>query len=89
MIRAFIAAATVTLSAAAPSFAAGYDSRTPYFGYAAPQYDDSGSRVVVDSYAGRVAYEQAGGDHCAPRRRVIGWTSYSRRIVRPAPNYDY
>jgi hypothetical protein len=88
MVRTSIAAAALTLAAVAPSLAAGYDSRAPYSGAPAPQYEN-GSRVVVDSYAGRVPYEQAGGDHCANRRRVIGWTSYSRRVVRTAPNYDY
>jgi hypothetical protein len=88
MIRPSIAAAAVTLAAVASSLAAGYESRAPYSGVPAPQYE-TGSRVVVDSYAGRVAYQQAGGDHCTNRRHVIGWTSYSRRIVRTAPHYDY
>jgi hypothetical protein len=88
MIRTSVAAAALTLAAVAPSLAAGYESPAPYSGVPAPQYE-TGSRVVVDSYAGRVAYEPAGGDHCASRRHVIGWTSYSRRVVRTAPNYDY
>lgn len=80
MVQSSVAAAALTLATLSPSFAAGYANRGP--ADVAPQY----SRVVVDSYAGRAAYEQAG--HCVIRRHVIGWTAYSRRIVRTTPHYD-
>jgi len=94
MIRTSIAAVVVTLAAIAPSFAGGYgdgyggyggygyDGRTPY---AAPAYEDTTNRLVVDPYSGRVTFEQPVTDHCGPRRHGA-WTYYGRRV---GPDYGY
>ena len=74
-----VAAAMLTLAAVTPSSAAAAAS---YAAAAAPGNDGAASHVVVDSYAGRSGYQRPVADHCTPRRHVVGWTSYSRRVVR-------
>jgi hypothetical protein len=77
-IRA-VAAAVLTLAAVTPAPATPAGDRMP---------DAAASHVVVDSYAGRSDYhrpvsdQRPVADHCAPRRHAVGWTSYSRRVVR-------
>ena len=73
-----VAAAMLTLAAVTPSSAAAAAS----YAAAAPGNDGAASHVVVDSYAGRSGYQRPIAGHCAPRRHVVGWTSYSRRVVR-------
>lgn len=102
MIRTSIAAVAVTLAAVAPSFADGYGYGYDGYGYggygygehryagpapyAAPAYEDTTNRLVVDPYSGRVTFDQRVADPCWPRHRSGGWSySYSRRV----PDYGY
>jgi len=90
MIRTSIVAAALTLVAVAtPSFAGGYEHRT-LDPYADSEYDSSVNRVVTD-YSGRVVFDDARDEHCAPRHKVVeeNYYGYDRPVDHPVKKYGY
>jgi hypothetical protein len=86
MFRTSIAAATLVLVAATPSFADGfgYDARKPYYSAPVPQYDEPDSKPAVD-YSGRYGFDRAHDEHCAgPGKVVVEEDGYGKQY---APRY--
>jgi hypothetical protein len=87
MFRTSIAAATLVLAAATPSFADGfgYDSPKPYYSAPARQYDEPAGQLAVD-YSGRYVFDTR-DEHCAgPGKVVVEEDGYGRKY---APAYSY
>jgi hypothetical protein len=86
MIRTSVAAAALALVAAAtPSFAGGYETRTPYFGAPSWQYDEPVNKMAVD-YSGRYVFDNPRDEHC-DRKVVVEEGYWDKHAVRPAPDY--